>query len=742
MRSMMTRTLPRVWAAAALVGVAGLVLSHVRLTYTGNGNPLYWPNPNNVSIVINSTGSDDITNGSHETALRSAIQTWNDDSLTSAQLVENGDPGQQARTDWGSSGIHLMLFDETNTSGFFPGYSGTVAITPVSFYTTGPIIDADVIFNGKNFDFTTEGQAGDFDVQNVATHELGHLLGLDHSGWASATMYPYVDQTTRLQRSLSLDDLRGLRHVYPNSSFGRITGTLRRLSNGTIVTGGHVVARDSNGRTAGARLSDGSGVFRIEALDPGDYTVYATPLDQPVSAGNMGLPFAVAVDFESTVLGTVTVTSGATTGMGDVTVGGAISLSLGRASNDFPMRVIQGQTVGSLVLYGTDLTVGSTLLSSDLDAAPVVVSPTNWTGSAVQFSVMVPANAPIGHLDLLVTNGLGTRILPAALEITPPDPAVGTVSPSTGDVGGGVSLLVQGVNFNSGSRVVIADQIYRDGEVGGCVVVDPNTITLTTAPSTVPFSGLHDVVVLDPSGAEGRNPDAFQITVTPTIATLFPSAGATTGGTTVVLAGQDFALDATVTINGIPQTVVSQSLTQLSFSTIGDVPGAHTLTLDNNGGIASVMFTYSSSADPQITAVIPPVGIETGGQTIQILGSDFTAASEVFFGANASSGLGGIPAVSVTLVDPNTLNVVTPAHSPGAKNILVRQSDTQQSVLGPAAFSYQEVIEPSSGGCGSIAVGTPPTPGEVLFGGGWFLAALGLLALRSHQRRRLRLQPA
>ncbi|MFT5052102.1 MAG: hypothetical protein ACI8QZ_003534 [Chlamydiales bacterium] len=740
MGSMKTNALRRTWTLAILLGVAGLVLAHVRLTYTVNGNALFWQSPNNVSIVINSTGSDDITDGSHETALRSAIQTWNDDNRTAAQLVENASVSQQARVDWGSSGVHLMLFDETNSSGFFPGFSGIVAITPVSFFTTGPIIDADVLFNGKNFDFTTEGLSGDFDVQNVATHELGHLLGLDHSGWASATMYPYVDQGTQLQRSLSMDDIRGLRHVYPNGSFGRITGTVRRVSDGTIVTGAHVVARDADGRTAGSRLSDGSGVFRIEALDAGDYTVYATPLDQPVSAGNVGLPFAVAVDFESTALGSATVTTGVTTAMGDVTVGAAVALTLGRSSNDFPMRVVRGQTVGPMTLFGTGLTAGSTLLSSDLDGAPVVVNVTSWTGTAVQFTVAVPAGAPSGHLDLTVINGTGTRTLPAALEITPPNPAVGTVSPSSGDVAGGVNLLIQGVGFNAGSRVVIADRIYRDGDIGGCVVVDANTITLTTAGSTVPFSGLHDVVVLDPSGTEGRNANAFQITVTPTIATLFPNAGAAAGGTDVVLTGADFALDANVSIDGVQQSVTSQSLSQLSFSTVGGTAGIHTLTLDNNGGLAMVAFTYSTGSDPQVSAVIPPIGIETGGQVVEILGSDFTATSEVFFGANAASGLGGVPAASVTLVDSNTLTVVTPTHSPGAKSLLVRQSDTAQSVLVPAAFTFQEVARPVSGGCGSITPGTPPTPGEMLSGGGWFLAVLGLLLLQARNRRRLQPQ--
>ena len=38
-----------------------------------------------------------------------------------------------------------------------------------------------------------------------------------------------------LQRSLSLDDVHGLRHAYAQGSFGRINGKIRRLSDNSVV---------------------------------------------------------------------------------------------------------------------------------------------------------------------------------------------------------------------------------------------------------------------------------------------------------------------------------------------------------------------------------------------------------------------------------------------------------------------------------------------------------------------------
>src|SRR5215203_6583791 len=92
-------------ATLALVVLAGTALAHVRLQHPSNGNKLFWSSPSNISIVISSIGSDDIPGDSDTVALRNAIAAWNEDTLTTATLVENTSAVQQARTDWESNGI-------------------------------------------------------------------------------------------------------------------------------------------------------------------------------------------------------------------------------------------------------------------------------------------------------------------------------------------------------------------------------------------------------------------------------------------------------------------------------------------------------------------------------------------------------------------------------------------------------------------------------------------------------------
>lgn len=689
--------------AAVVLGC--LAAAHVRLIYSGNGSVLYWNQPQSVGIVLNKNGSDDVANGSDIIALRNAIAAWNEVDGTPAALIENTSAGAQVRTDYASNDIHLMLFDEDGSSGWFPSGSGTVAITPISFYIGGSIIDADVLFNGRDYGFTTSGQSGRFDIQDVATHELGHLLGLDHSGVVGASMYPYVDPRVILHRSLSLDDAHGLRAMYPSGSFGSVTGNLT-YGTGGGVPGAHLIIRDSAGRTVGATISSPTGSFTLRALDAGIYRVWAHPLDQPVSAANLTAGHSIATNFEATDLGPVSVSAGNSASIGTQSVGANVSLSLGRVADDYPLRVISGQTV-ALLVRGSGLVGGSSLLAAD---PTISLVPTSWGSSYVQFQVTVPSGALPGHIDLLVTNSAGDQdLLPGALEVTPPDPVVANVSPATGDSNGGASLTLTGSNFRSGSRVVLGDRVYVDGGQSGCSVLNSTTITLTLQATVV---GLHDVVVIDPSGVEGRAVSAFASQGLPVIASLFPVAGDSAGGTLLVLSGANFVSGSSVTIGGVNQTSINViSSDRLEVVTEPGTPGGpYLLRLTNpDTATASTAFTYVNQDDPLVSQVTPASGTEQGGETITIAGSGFTPATLVRFGAHPDTGAGGVPASSVQFVDASTLVVVTPASSSSLETVLVKDGATQQGNLQGSAFAFlgTTVTKVGFGSCHAVGPAGP-----------------------------------
>ncbi|KID87390.1 carbohydrate-binding protein [Metarhizium guizhouense ARSEF 977] len=57
-------------------------------------------------------------------------------------------------------------------------------------------------------------QEGKYDVESVALHEIGHLLGMLHNSNEESVMYSRV-RSNKLARKLSEDDKTGIRRLYP-----------------------------------------------------------------------------------------------------------------------------------------------------------------------------------------------------------------------------------------------------------------------------------------------------------------------------------------------------------------------------------------------------------------------------------------------------------------------------------------------------------------------------------------------
>jgi hypothetical protein len=155
----------------------------------------------------------------------------------------------------------------------------------------GQIIKADIVFNPA-VKFDIGGGTGQ-DLQTVATHEIGHFFGLDHSGVTRAVLFPFAPNTLH---TLSYDDVAGISFLYPQTApdvaTGSITGTVQL--NGTGVFGAHVFANSTTSSNpfsgfANIRkspigtltLADGS--YSINSVPPDTYVVFAEPLDGPVS---------------------------------------------------------------------------------------------------------------------------------------------------------------------------------------------------------------------------------------------------------------------------------------------------------------------------------------------------------------------------------------------------------------------------------------------------------------------------
>lgn len=163
---------------------------------------------------------------------------------------------------------------------------------------TGALIESDIFFNAAfSWSVAPNGEAGKWDVQTIATHEIGHFSGLGHSAIgetqlmngtrrvlsSGAVMFPIALGPGDISgRTLDPDDIAGISDIYPDGDFNRKTGSIsgQVMKNGQGVFGAHVVAFDigDGDQIANFTLTT-DGRFSIAGLGPGPHVVRVEPLD-------------------------------------------------------------------------------------------------------------------------------------------------------------------------------------------------------------------------------------------------------------------------------------------------------------------------------------------------------------------------------------------------------------------------------------------------------------------------------
>lgn len=183
-------------------------------------------------------------------------------------------------------GISLITIAQTPENLLMFGVAAeTAAKTRVFYNRRGIINEADIVLNPYS-QFSTDETAGMFDLEATLTHEIGHLLGLEHSSVVGATMYEHQGKNgvynlpNLSPRSLAEDDISGVRAIYGAKSqdencCGGIAGKIS-LSSGKAVGDYQIWAEDAaSGRVSAGVLTYANGKFKIDGLNVGKYRIYA-----------------------------------------------------------------------------------------------------------------------------------------------------------------------------------------------------------------------------------------------------------------------------------------------------------------------------------------------------------------------------------------------------------------------------------------------------------------------------------
>lgn len=145
-----------------------------------------------------------------KSALSSAASTWNAVGLgtlvtrgsdTSNTSYPNANGINEVTKGARGSNNYLMQANYTTQAYVWRGNNLHWANTEV---------DLDV---NTSYIWSTTGTSNAYDLQGVFTHELGHLLGLNHSGVSGATMWPDINPGNTSWRTLSTDDINGIKSI-------------------------------------------------------------------------------------------------------------------------------------------------------------------------------------------------------------------------------------------------------------------------------------------------------------------------------------------------------------------------------------------------------------------------------------------------------------------------------------------------------------------------------------------------
>lgn len=307
----MTRRVLLVASLVALMAAPAAAYLKLGFRTSGRITTVRWTD-RPVRYFVTNRGDNGVTAPQFQQAMTRAFTTWENEPTVDISFTFVGFTGAEPFDD---DGMNVLGFQAE------PELERVLGATGFSIdNVTGRILESDIFFNSI-FDWTVapSGDAARFDLESVALHEVGHMIGLGHSAIGEteltagrrrviakqAVMFPIAFPAGNISdRRLKADDVAGASDIYPQGDFTRDTGSIsgRVRLGGRGIFGAHVTAFSlRSGRIVGNFTLDDNGTFVIAGLEPGLHVVRVEPLDD----GDVGSFFddddEVEVNFRATI---------------------------------------------------------------------------------------------------------------------------------------------------------------------------------------------------------------------------------------------------------------------------------------------------------------------------------------------------------------------------------------------------------------------------------------------------------
>ncbi|WP_405911931.1 IPT/TIG domain-containing protein [Streptomyces sp. NBC_00963] len=313
---------------------------------------------------------------------------------------------------------------------------------------------------------------------------------------------------------------------------------------------------------------------------------------------------------------------------------------------------------------------------------PVTLNGSQFTGAtavtfgsaaALSYTVTTPST-----ITATVPPGTGTVNVtvrtPAGLSNTvaytyAPTPTLSAIAPNQGPTSGGTSVVLTGTGLTGTTAVTF-----------GSTPATSYTVNSATQITAVTPAGSGAVAITATTVGGTSGPVFFYYLNEPSLLSVSPAEGTTSGGTSVVLTGTGLTGTTAVTFGSTPATSYTvNSATQITAIT---PPGSGSVacTVNGPGGTSnSVIYTYVAA--PTLTALSPTQGPTGAGATVTLTGTGLTTTFAVHFGTEPAA---------FTVVSDTTAIAIAPAGPAGPVPVSVMTSGGTTNSL-----AYQRVAPPA-----------------------------------------------